>query len=87
MLDEHLLRPATTLPTTLNSPGNAPPPLLSNGGEGRLRLYNLDVTLLILLNSRERFLQEYINIAQQAGLKLSDLRDAGDANIMEFVIA
>ncbi|KAI0090303.1 S-adenosyl-L-methionine-dependent methyltransferase [Irpex rosettiformis] len=87
LINEHLLLPATALPTPLSSPNSAPAPLLSNTGAGRLRLYSLDVSLLTLLNSRERFLQEFVTIAQQASLKFKSTWDAGDTYILEFVVA
>lgn len=65
----------------------APEPLLRNTGAGRLRLYDLDISLLIALNSKERFLHEYTAISQDAGLKLTEIHDVGDANVLEFMVS
>lgn len=40
----------------------APEPLLPNYGNGRIRRYYQDITMLIGLNSKERTLQEFIDI-------------------------
>ena len=53
---------------------------------GRLRLYNLDITLMILCSSKERFLHEYTAIAAEAGLGLNGIWDTGDSNVLEFVV-
>lgn len=87
LVDEYLLRPATPISTSVNSLDNAPIPLLSNTGAGRSRLYGLDIIIMGLCNSKERFLDEYIGIAEQAGLRLKGVWGAGDANTLEFVIA
>ncbi|KAI0342293.1 S-adenosyl-L-methionine-dependent methyltransferase [Trametopsis cervina] len=88
LINEHLLRPATSSydsNTTIASPTAlkpAPAPLLSNAG--RQRLYNLDITMLVLLNSKERFAHEYTQIGEKAGLKLEKIWETGDACVLEF---
>ncbi|KAI0087631.1 S-adenosyl-L-methionine-dependent methyltransferase [Irpex rosettiformis] len=87
LFNEYLLRPAIPHSMSSSAIDIAPAPLLSNGGVGRSRLYGLDIVVLGLCNSRERFLREYADIAEQAGLKLNGVWDAGDANTLEFVVA
>ncbi|KAG6916945.1 hypothetical protein DXG01_004632 [Tephrocybe rancida] len=60
----------------------APEPLLPNYGEGRIRQYNLDMLLMVILNSRERTLEEFISMAVKADLKFVKLWDAGELGLL-----
>ncbi|KAF7323937.1 Methyltransf-2 domain-containing protein [Mycena kentingensis (nom. inval.)] len=62
----------------------APDPLLHNHGQGRIRQYYLDVSLMALLNGGERTLEEYIQLGEQAGLRFVKLWDFGDMSGVEF---
>ncbi|KAG5723429.1 Sterigmatocystin 8-O-methyltransferase, partial [Termitomyces sp. T112] len=46
----------------------APEPLLPNYGAGHVHQYNLDIATMVLLNSRERTMEEFIDIAGKADL-------------------
>jgi hypothetical protein len=62
----------------------APAPLLSNYGEGRIRQYHLDVSLMVLVNSQERTLDEYVNLGEEAGLKFMRVWEFGDMSGVEL---
>ncbi|KAH7874191.1 S-adenosyl-L-methionine-dependent methyltransferase [Lentinula edodes] len=65
----------------------APEPLLPNFGVGRARLYQQDMNMLNLFNSRERTLQEFITIGKKSNFKFIKLWDAGESSIVEFVVS
>ncbi|KAG6818997.1 hypothetical protein H0H93_016517 [Arthromyces matolae] len=62
----------------------APEPLLPNYGAGRIRQYTLDIVVWSLLNSRERTLDEFVNLADQAGLEFVKLWYTGETGLVEF---
>jgi ubiquinone/menaquinone biosynthesis C-methylase UbiE len=64
----------------------APEPLLANYGVGRARLYQQDLNMMILLNSKERTLQEFIQLGESCGFKFVKLWDAGEAGLLEFCL-
>ncbi|KAF9465798.1 S-adenosyl-L-methionine-dependent methyltransferase [Collybia nuda] len=64
----------------------APEPLLPNYGMGRVRLYQQDMNMLNLFNSKERTLQEFIVMGEQCGFVFEKLWDAGESAIIEFVV-
>ncbi|KIJ34904.1 hypothetical protein M422DRAFT_262863 [Sphaerobolus stellatus SS14] len=65
----------------------APEPLLPNYGMGRIRLYQQDINMMVLFNSKERTLQEFVQLAEQTGFKFEKLWDSGEAGLLEFTIA
>ncbi|KAF8876830.1 S-adenosyl-L-methionine-dependent methyltransferase [Infundibulicybe gibba] len=65
----------------------APEPLLSNYGVGSVRRYQLDINMMNLLNSKERTLQEFIDIGKRAGFDFIRLWDSGEADVIEFRVA
>lgn len=46
----------------MSSKHQAPEPLLPNFGYGRVRPYNLDLDMMVALNSRERTLEEFVEL-------------------------
>ncbi|KAJ6590637.1 S-adenosyl-L-methionine-dependent methyltransferase [Mycena vulgaris] len=62
----------------------APAPLLSNYGEGRIRQYYLDLSMMILINSKERTLDEYVKLGEEAGLRFVKVWDFGDMSGVEL---
>lgn len=40
----------------------APEPLLPNYGEGRIRQYYLDLDMMVMLNAKERTLDEFVKL-------------------------
>ncbi|KAJ7243201.1 S-adenosyl-L-methionine-dependent methyltransferase [Mycena haematopus] len=62
----------------------APAPLLGNYGEGRIRQYYLDVSLMVLVNSQERTLDEYVKLGEDAGLKFMKVWEFGDMSGVEL---
>ncbi|KAJ7135971.1 S-adenosyl-L-methionine-dependent methyltransferase [Mycena epipterygia] len=62
----------------------APAPLLHNYGEGRIRQYHLDVSLMVLVNSKERTLDEYVELGKEAGLQFMKVWEFGDMSGVEL---
>ncbi|KAJ7178588.1 S-adenosyl-L-methionine-dependent methyltransferase [Mycena crocata] len=62
----------------------APEPLLPNYGVGNVRPYAQDITMMFMLNSRERTLQNFIDMTAQVGLKFVKLWDQGEVGLLEF---
>ncbi|KAJ7659940.1 S-adenosyl-L-methionine-dependent methyltransferase [Mycena rosella] len=63
----------------------APEPLLPNYGLGNVRPYTQDITMLFMLNGKERTLQEFIDMAARCGLKFLRLWGEGVATpLLEF---
>jgi hypothetical protein len=62
----------------------APEPLLPNYGVGKVRQYNLDMTMLLCYNSKERTLQEFVKLGEDAGLKFVKLWEFGELGAVEF---
>ncbi|KAJ7151185.1 S-adenosyl-L-methionine-dependent methyltransferase [Mycena filopes] len=62
----------------------APAPLLSNYGEGRIRQYYLDVSLMVLVNSQERTLDEYVELGEKAGLEFMKVWEFGEMGGVEL---
>ncbi|KAF8586973.1 S-adenosyl-L-methionine-dependent methyltransferase [Ramaria rubella] len=61
----------------------APEPLLPNYGMGRVRLYNQDINMMGIMNSKERTLQEFIDMCNLAGFKFVKMWDVGEADLFE----
>jgi len=65
----------------------APEPLLSNYGVGRIRPYNHDLHMMVTLNGKARTMHEYLVLARQAGLKFERILESGESSILEFTLA
>jgi hypothetical protein len=65
----------------------APEPLLPNYGVGKIRQYNLDIDMMVMLNSQERYLEEFIKLGEEAGLRFEKLWDLGEMSIVELRLA
>ena len=65
----------------------APEPLLPNYGVGRIRQYRLDLVMMLMWNSKERTLEEFIKIGEEAGLSFVKLWNTGDLGLLEFRLA
>ncbi|KAH0584812.1 hypothetical protein H2248_008091 [Termitomyces sp. 'cryptogamus'] len=62
----------------------APEPLLPNYGAGHVRQYNLDIAAMVLLNGRERTIEEFVDIAGKADLRFAKLWHTGEMAVLEF---
>jgi len=62
----------------------APEPLLPNYGLARVRTYELDMTMMNLLNAQARTLPEFIELCKNCGLKFENLYEAGETDLVEF---
>ncbi|KAK1223496.1 hypothetical protein PQX77_013623 [Marasmius sp. AFHP31] len=65
----------------------APEPLLPNWGAARIRTYNLDMTMMNLLNAQARTLPEFVELCKKCDLKFHKLYPAGETDLVEFVPA
>ncbi|EGO00912.1 hypothetical protein SERLA73DRAFT_87273 [Serpula lacrymans var. lacrymans S7.3] len=65
----------------------APEPMLPNFGVGNMRMYQQDMTMLLLHNAKERTLRDSLELADSAGLKLEKVWDLAEAYVLEFVVA
>ncbi|KAF8889033.1 S-adenosyl-L-methionine-dependent methyltransferase [Infundibulicybe gibba] len=50
-------------------------------------LYNMDMTMLVMVNSKERTLADYINLGAMAGLELKEMTDFAEMHLLEFRVA
>ncbi|KAJ7487793.1 S-adenosyl-L-methionine-dependent methyltransferase [Mycena latifolia] len=62
----------------------APAPLMFNYGEGRIRQYYLDISMMVLINSKERTLDEYVELGEEAGLRFMEVYDFGEMSGVEL---
>ncbi|KAH9831341.1 S-adenosyl-L-methionine-dependent methyltransferase [Rhodofomes roseus] len=62
----------------------APEPMLPNFGAGKKRTFNLDITMLLNVNSKERTLPEITALGRQAGLKFVKVWDLVETSVVEF---
>jgi hypothetical protein len=76
---------STDLPQAADRQLNqAPAPLLFNYGEGRIRQYYLDVSLMVLINAKERTLDEYVALGEEAGMRFMKVWNFGDMSGVEL---
>ncbi|KAJ7634565.1 S-adenosyl-L-methionine-dependent methyltransferase [Roridomyces roridus] len=62
----------------------APEPLLPNYGVGNIRPYAQDLLMMEMHNSKERTLQEFIDIGTRSGLRFVKIWTQGDVPLLEF---
>ncbi|KAI0069222.1 S-adenosyl-L-methionine-dependent methyltransferase [Artomyces pyxidatus] len=67
--------------------GGAPTPLLPNYGAGVKRAYLQDINMLTLLNAKERTLEEFARLGEQAGLEVVKVWDCIESGIVEMRLA
>jgi hypothetical protein len=82
--EEYIIQPANRVPEEKLLTKQAPEPLLPNYGDGRIRQYNLDLHMMVLLNSEERRLPEFIRLGEAAGLEFVKLWDLGEMGLVEY---
>ncbi|KAG6901637.1 hypothetical protein C0995_009738 [Termitomyces sp. Mi166 len=82
--DEYVLQHANRINTSNFALTEAPEPILPNYGEGRIRQYNLDLALMVTQNSRERSLEEFIDIASKADLQFVKFWHTGEMGVIEL---
>ncbi|KAF9460000.1 O-methyltransferase-domain-containing protein [Collybia nuda] len=83
LIHDYVMRPLNRCePNDLDT---APEPLLPNYGGGQVRLYNQDVSMLLLYNSKERTVSEVSSLGREASSKLEKFWDLGDTSVLEYV--
>jgi hypothetical protein len=65
----------------------APEPFLPNYRLEHIRPYSVDLTLMLVWNSKERTLEEFIKIGEEAGLCFVKLWNMSDLGLLEFRLA
>ncbi|KIM78300.1 hypothetical protein PILCRDRAFT_824514 [Piloderma croceum F 1598] len=65
----------------------APEPLLPNFGAGNIRPYCQDMNLMMVLNAKERLLDEVKALGTEAGLEFVKVWDLAECGIVEFKVA
>ncbi|KAF9458941.1 S-adenosyl-L-methionine-dependent methyltransferase [Collybia nuda] len=84
LIHEYVLQRADRV-TEGDSPfEQAPEPLLPNYGVGRIRQYALDLDMMVMLNSQERRLEEFVALGEEAGLVFVKLWNFGEMSAAEF---
>jgi len=84
LIQEYIIQPANRVPEEKSPYKQAPAPLLPNYGGGRIRQYSLDLHMMILLNSEERRLPQFIRLGEAAGLEFVKLWDLGEMGLVEY---
>ncbi|KAJ7512101.1 S-adenosyl-L-methionine-dependent methyltransferase [Mycena galericulata] len=84
LIHEYILQSGTRTATADSNFTQAPEPLLPNYGVGKVRQYNLDLTMLLCYNSKERTLQELAGLGEAAGLRFTKLWEFGELGAVEF---
>lgn len=85
--EEYLIQTTARVPTGEYSLEQAQPPLLPNYGLGRIRQYYTDAAMMVLCNGGERSLDEYTQLAKDAGLHFIRTWDLGEMFAIEFAPA
>jgi hypothetical protein len=86
--EEFVLQHADRVADSLSAFKQAPEPLLPNYGVGKMRQYNLDLDMMVMLNSQERRLEEFVKLGEEAGLRFEKLWDnIGEMGVVEFRLA
>ncbi|KAF9460451.1 S-adenosyl-L-methionine-dependent methyltransferase [Collybia nuda] len=87
LINEYTIQSTARVPNNEAKFNQAPLPLLPNFGAGRIRPHYLDMAMLTQLNSEERTLEDYIQLAESSGLRLVKVWDLGEAGLLELAPA
>lgn len=87
LLQEYIIQAPVRVPDGGLTLHQAEPPLLPNYGAGRLRQYHTDAAMMVLCNSAERSLEEYVRLAKEADLHFVKVWDLGELSAVEFAPA
>ncbi|KAJ7634561.1 S-adenosyl-L-methionine-dependent methyltransferase [Roridomyces roridus] len=70
---EFVLQYASQIESGSDNTVQAPSPLLPNWGMGRVRQYNQDINMMVLVNGQERTLVEFVEMASACGFEFVKL--------------
>ncbi|KAF8994600.1 O-methyltransferase-domain-containing protein [Cyathus striatus] len=84
LIQEYILQHVNREPNDKSQFSQAPEPLLSNYGVGRILQYNLDLDMMTMLNSEERTVSDFVRLGEAAGLKFKKVWDFGEMGMVEF---
>ncbi|KIK62312.1 hypothetical protein GYMLUDRAFT_995195 [Collybiopsis luxurians FD-317 M1] len=62
----------------------APYPLLPNYGAARIMLYNIDLVMMNILDSKERTFDELVELCKKSGLAFESFYESGETELLEF---
>jgi len=65
----------------------APQPLLPNFGAGSIRAHHQDINMMVMMNGKERSLDEFKLLGVEAGLEFVKVWDFVESGMVEFKIA
>jgi hypothetical protein len=85
--DEFVLQHADRVADSSSPFKQAPEPLLPNYGSGKILPYNSDLIMMVMLNSQERYLEEFIKLGEEAGLCFEKFWDLGEMGLVELRLA
>jgi len=83
-IDEFVIRPGYRVPEDEAKFTQAPEPLLPNYGKGRIRQYSMDMNMMVMFNTAERTLDDFIKLGGSARLKFVKLWEMGETGLVEF---
>ncbi|KZT21972.1 S-adenosyl-L-methionine-dependent methyltransferase [Neolentinus lepideus HHB14362 ss-1] len=86
LIHEYIYQNACATKTQSYTLERAPEPLLPNFGAGRFKVYTQDVNMMALMNAKERSIEMFIGLGEQAGLKFVGYHDSGDTGLVEFAL-
>ncbi|RDB18706.1 3-O-methyltransferase 2 [Hypsizygus marmoreus] len=84
LIQEYVLQRANRVAENESAFIQAPEPLLPNYGVGRIRQYNLDLDMMVMLNGKERTLEEFLKLGEESGLSFVKLWEVGELGVVEF---
>ncbi|KAJ6631080.1 S-adenosyl-L-methionine-dependent methyltransferase [Mycena sp. CBHHK59/15] len=84
LIHEYILQSGNRTSVSESKFTQAPEPMLPNYGVGKVRQYNLDLTMLLCYNAKERTLQELIKLGEASGLSFTKLWEFGELGAVEF---
>ncbi|KAG9311544.1 S-adenosyl-L-methionine-dependent methyltransferase [Chiua virens] len=65
----------------------APEPLLANFGNGNNRMYQQDLNMLLIVNGKERTLEDLNALGSATGLRLEKVYDLAESTVLDFRVA
>ncbi|KAF5363265.1 hypothetical protein D9756_001091 [Leucocoprinus leucothites] len=82
--EDYIMQGGVRVPDNECNLKQAQPPLLPNYGGGRIRQYRTDAAMMVLCNSQERTLDDFIQLGRIAGLEFVKVWDLGEIGAVEF---
>ncbi|KAF5363268.1 hypothetical protein D9756_001094 [Leucocoprinus leucothites] len=84
LVQDYIMQGGVRVPDDGRTLKQAQPPLLPNYGVGRIRQYRTDAAMMVLCNSQERTLDDFIQLGKAVGLEFVKVWDLGEIGAVEF---